>query len=154
MRVFKQSKWVLFKDIVGAFAGAFVAGIIAMFFTTDMRIIVPVAAAVLLIALYLAIFSDNIRFEFVNDEMSYFKKNKLVETFNVKKCNFRYEAKTGTRSGETVMLYVAREENLDKEIWIDCTPLGLSQFYAMFELIKKETNFEPEKMVATKKGEK
>ena len=152
MIIFKQSKWVLFKDILSSFAGAFVIGIIANIFIDDMRYVVLIACIFLLLLLYMAIFSDNISFEFANGKMSYFKKNKLKETFILKECSFRYQSKSGRNTADSIMLYVTKNDS-DQETFIDCTPLGHSQFYKMFDLIKKETDLGPEVLVATNKGD-
>ena len=152
MKVYKQSKWVLFKDIIGAFAGTFVVGLIANIFTSDMRIIILIACAILLILLYLALFSDNIKFEFANGEMAYYKKNKLKDIYALKECGFRYQVKTSNNGTDGISLYVIKD---DEETFIDCTPLGQRQFYKMFEQIKEETELDssPEKLQTIKKGE-
>jgi len=131
------------KGIIIAPCSATLIYVVLGFFVSDARIQYGVAAAVLLMLLYLAVFSENIRFELEPDgTFRYFQKGKLRNSFRLEDCLVGYSRKSEGTSHD-ILLQVVCLENGQEET-IDCSPIGLRRFEKMFQEIKGHTKEEAE----------
>jgi hypothetical protein len=94
MKEYRRSFFSLIKGIIIAPFGGLAAAIVLHFFLS-IFISYIVGGAITAILLYMAIFSENIRFELDGDgTFRYFKKGALRNTFNLPEYRIGYYAKT------------------------------------------------------------
>jgi predicted Rdx family selenoprotein len=135
MRTYKRTLFELIKGIVIAPFSAFAAHIILGLFTSNAIVVLGIPALAGLAILYLAVFSENIRFELEPDGVfRYYKRGIPQNTFNLKTCYIWYHRKSegGFPPSHDITLTVRDTAAGEDEIRIDCGPLGLNQFNEMF----------------------
>lgn len=133
MNVYKRSLYVMIKGIVAApFSGLVVYFFLSLFIGNDL-ILFGVFALVTFMVFYTSVFSSRISFTVSPDgEFCYYKKGKLEEQYDLKKCSIGYDRQTdGTYINLTII-----DEN-GKESVIDAEPLGSSRFLKMYENMKQ-----------------
>ena len=155
MQIFKRGIFSLIKSLGLAVLGPIVLAIIIYFFTENMMIIIIPPAIVGLWLLKLAIFSENIRFEIEKTgQFRYIQRNEIKLNINLSEYYCGYRAKTSDGSADNLTLSLLKVDGKSEEERIDCTALGLSKFYKMYDLIESYTKKENIKMQAVKKKEK
>jgi len=139
--VYKRSFFSLLKGIIGApFAGV-LAGIIAGFFFPDnTTLLLGIGLVVMALILLTTIFSENIRLEIDDNELRYYKRGKLRETYTLNQITvgYRTRVESGVMGNEdlTLRIFVASDE---REASIDCSPLGVRRFYKLFAYLEEHT---------------
>lgn len=156
MQTFKRSAWSWIKSILLApFAalGIFFVVIFALQFFSlgemDVYLVVGLPALALLIGLYMAFFSENIKFEIEPEgECRYYKAGKLKKKWDLKRCTVGYRHKTTTSRGSTThdIDFKIRDEAGAEES-VDCSALGPTRFQAMFALMESYNPPAPEQPV-------
>jgi hypothetical protein len=137
MKEYRRSFFSLIKGIIIAPFGGLVAAIILHFFLSAFISYIT-GGAITAILLYMAIFSENIRFELDGDgTFRYFKKGALRNTFNLSEYRIGYYAKTesGVFGNNDIQLKLLNTEG--EETDIEATSLGTSRFYSMFAEMEK-----------------
>lgn len=151
MFVYKRSLWVMIKGLIMApFAGV-VAVIILGFFVTNPLILYGVPVLASLVLVYMALFSENIRFELDRDgQLRYFKRGRLLHQFALAECAAGYHRRSegGFPPTHDITLQMIRLSD-GEETAIDCSPIGLRRFEELYTEIKAHTGGEPEVMRAT-----
>ena len=137
-KVYKRTIWMFLSSFIGSIVGAAAIGFITYLFTEDLRIIIGITLVILGLSMLLTLFGENIRFELDVNELKYFKNNKLKNTFKLNNISIAYETETGRKKATTITLTVY-EHSTNQSVNIDCAPLGLTQFYRMFEEIEPQT---------------
>lgn len=142
--VYKRSISKMIFSIIGApIGGVIVAGITSFFL--DTKIAVGIGIFVCLVLIYMAIFSDSIKFEIEGTTLRYFAKNKLVKEYELKGANVSYNIRQSS-TADDVNLYINGDI-------IDCAPLGLNKFDMMYAEIEKLTGIKQKIIVGGKKDE-
>lgn len=146
MQVYKRSLWVMVKGLILAvfagFAGYFITG----FFTQDLRLIYGIPAALFLILTWLALVSENIRFELEpGGQLRYFKRGRLKHSCQLKNCGagYRQRSENGIFGSHDITLNLVDMETA-QQTSLDCSPLGPSRFERMFRAIEGHTATQPE----------
>jgi len=137
-KVYKRTIWMFLSSFIGSIVGAAAIGFITYLFTEDLRIIIGVTLVILGLSMVLTLFGENIRFELDVNELKHFKNNKLKNTFKLNDISVGYETETGRKKATTIT-FTVYEHSTNKSVDIDCSPLGLTQFYRMFEEIEPQT---------------
>lgn len=146
MQEYKRSLWIMLKDLIVAPLSAAVAAIVLNFFVSDLRIVLGVAALVLLALLYMALISENIRFSLHSEgRLEYYKRGRLRHSFDLTRCLAGYHRRSdaGLLGSHNITLEIVSLEN-GEESHIDCSPLGLSRFESLYEAVKRHTPEEAE----------
>jgi len=142
MQVYKRSIFGMLKGIVIAPCTAALIYFALNFFLDDVRIIYGASALIFISLVYIAIFSENIRFELEDSTLRYFKKGKLRHTYPLEECRVSYHSKSdGT--GSDITLYITHTASETQNI-IDCSPLGSRKFNDMYAKMKACTREDPE----------
>ena len=154
MKVYKRGiVSFIWSMIIAVFGSAALFFVVSMF-TRNSYILFSIPGVVLLMSVYMAVFSENIRFEIQEEEFKYIKRGKVRNTFDLRNCYSGYKVRTSDGSADNIQLYlVEKNTNQAEEISIDCTALGVNKFYKMYEDIKKFTEEKPEKLEVKKKLE-
>lgn len=146
MKVYKRSLGVLLKSLVSAPCAALFVYLAASFFTSDIRILYGLPILIFLALFYLAVFSENIRFELDGcGRLKYFQKGRLKQTFHLEECaaGYRQNSTGGFFGSHDITLEVLCLTN-GQATAIDCSPIGLRRFERMYEEIKEYADEEPE----------
>lgn len=142
--VYKRSISKMLTSIVGAPIGGVIVAGIASFFL-DTKIAVGIGVFICLVLLYMAIFSDSIKFEIEGTTFRYFVRNKVVKEYELKGANVSYNIKQSS-TADDMNLYINGDT-------IDCAPLGINKFETMFYQIEKLTGIKQKIIVGGKKDE-
>ena len=143
MQVYKRSIFGMLKGIIFAPCTAALIYFGLNFFMDDPKIIYGVPSLIFIALIYMAIFSENIRFELDSDgTMRYFKKGKLKHTYILEKCRVSYHSKSDGTGRDITLHIVHIESGLDDSI--DCSPLGSRKFNDMYARLKACIKEEPE----------
>ena len=143
MKVYKRSLWSMLFSILLAPCAAVVVYIALNFFINTFWILICASALAFIILLYMAVFSENIRFELDdNGKMRYFKKGILKNTYELEQYLLSYHSKNGG-GGTNITLHFHHIDS-GKEESIDCSPLGKSCFADFYAEIKAYTKEQPE----------
>ena len=146
MKVYKRTAWSLIKSIIAApmaGLGLWIGIVIVLAILEQVMTLGVWANYVLwglpilgfLFMLYEAFLGEAIKFELDEDgHLRYFKRNKLRQEFDLKKCGIGYFIKTKGASYETVTLKILTDGG---EEMIDVLPLGYKQFEEMYEVMQK-----------------
>lgn len=152
MQVFKRKLWQMVKGLILAPFGAVLVYIIGGFFTENMTLLGAVAAAVFLLLVYMAIFSENIRFELEDSgTLRYYKKGSLKHEFDLSNCaaGYRRKSERGLLGSHDITLEIA-DLSTGQEFFLDCSPLGLGGFERMFAGIESHTPKQEENILRAK----
>jgi hypothetical protein len=95
-----------------------------------------VSAAILLLLLYMVVFSDNLKFVIENGVFTYYQNNKRKLHINLGDYYITYQAKTTDGDTDSIRLYLIHQITHAEEE-IDCTAIGLWKFEEMYEEMKK-----------------
>ena len=147
MQVYKRSLWVMLKGLLMAPCTAVLVFFVLNMFVGNSLILYGVPVLVFIVLIYMALFSENIRFELDGDgTMRYFKKGKLKKTYKLEEYLLGYHSKSdGT--GHDISLRILHVESGEEES-IDCSPIGARRFSDMYSSLKAHTNEEPEVLKA------
>lgn len=150
MKVYKRSTWEMIKGLILAPFAAFIVIIVGGFFTENMTILYGVSAVVVGLIILSTIFGENIGVELDdNGTMRYLKKGKVTDTFDLTHCAAGYRRKSDRSLLATHNIQLQIVDNLTgQETFLDCSPLGVNQFYKLYEDIGRYTKEEPEVLQA------
>ena len=140
--------WSLFLAIAAGVFLFFVVG----WFTDNAMIIYGISGAVMLIYLYMTVFSENIKFEIEEGKFRYYKRNKIREDVDLTESYIGYNVKTSDGSADHIYLYINTTSGEEKSI--NCTPLGVSKFYKMFDEMKRYAKEDTQKLNVKNKDDK
>ena len=143
MKVYKRSLWVMVKGLLMAPCAAAIACFFLSMFVENALVLMGVPALIFLALIYMAIFSENIRFELEdNGTLRYFQKGKLKKTYKLEEYLFGYHKKSDSMTSDITMNIMHVESGAEESV--DCSPLGASRFASMYEEIKLYMAGEPE----------
>lgn len=132
MKVYKRGIIsLIWSLILAVFGGAFVGFIIYLFYQ-NMYVYIGVPIIITLLMGYGAIFKENIKFELEEEQLRYFEKKNLVHSLDLSEYYVGYRTKTSDGSADYIYLNLQNEDSNESMIEIDCTPLGTSKFYKMY----------------------
>jgi hypothetical protein len=151
MKTYKRTVFNLIKGIVLVPFSGLLAYIVArIFLPHEIGVVAGVVVAVFL--LYIAVFSENIRFELDSDgTFRFYKKGALKHTFDLTQSSIGYHRRTewGLLGNNDISLKILDSEG--RETVVDAGPLGTRQFETMFEAMEQHTQTDVEVLKATKK---
>lgn len=150
--VYKRPIFQLIKSIVIAICFGVAWYFIVPMFTSNVLIVYGGLALATLALLYMAFFSENIRFEIEGSQLRYYQKGKLRNTFELKDCGYSYRVKHSS-STDSIDLCLQPADGSDA-LDIDCASLGDSRFYKMIEHIERYAHKDETIITATKKAAK
>ena len=103
----------MLKGLVLAVAAAVAAYVIASIFIANAALVLGIALLVLLVLVYSAVFSENIRFELEGGELRYYRGRRLKQRFALADCAIRYQTHTegGFPVTHNINLYVTDLSN-------------------------------------------
>ena len=155
MQTYRRSKWVLIKGIVSAPAAALLVFAVLTYFSDNPLIVLGIPCAILLLVLYMSLFSENIFFELdETGKFRYFKRGRLKKEYNLRRClvGYRMKSESGIWGNHDITLQIqaldAPENPFDD--YIDCSPLGPGRFDAMFDRMRQFTGEQAEVLRADK----
>jgi hypothetical protein len=137
METYKRSTFNLVRSILIAPFTGIVAYIIAQVFLPE-RVSFFLGMAAGAVLLYMAFFSENIRFELDDDGVfRYVKRGRLENSFALGSCKIGYRRKSqsGILGNNDINLKILDGEG--KETDLDASPIGTDQFMGMFEKMEK-----------------
>ena len=149
---FKRGIWSLLKSLLVAVAAPVALFFVVSIFTEKSWLLYGIPSIAFVFLVYCAIFSENIRFIIEGNRLEYYKRSKL-ETYDLNLYDVGYRAKTTDGDPDHIYLYLTKKGEEDS-ISIDCTPLGLSKFYKMYELLETSSEKKVHKVQTKKKGDK
>ena len=147
---FKRGIWSFIKSLTVALVAPIALFFVVSIFTDNLLILAGLSALAFLFLIYSTIFSENIKFVIEGDILNYYKMSKL-KTYNLKDYVVGYNAKTTDGDPDHIYLELVGKES-GEELSIDCTALGLSKFYQMYELIESTSITKSTKIETKKKG--
>ena len=136
MKVYKRSTIIMIRESSYAVFGGLVAFFITSLFTENYLICATVAVVLLLVMLYWALISSLIQFEIDNNEFRYFKKGKLVQSYNLENCTIRYSIRTKGMDSD-IYFYILDYSKGDEEFQINASALGANRFNKMYSDLEK-----------------
>ena len=122
--------WSLILAVGG---GVFLWFVISIF-TENSLIIYGISGGLFAIMTYMAIFSENIKFEITGSNFKYYKRAKLVNDLDLKEYTSGYRQKSSDGSVDDITLTLVNKKT-EEVIQIDATPIGSRKFFEMYELI-------------------
>ena len=147
MQVYRRSLWIMLKGIIMAPCAAVVAYFILNIFINNTMAVLGIPALIFIALIYMAIISENIRFELEpNGTMRYFKKGKLRKIYNLEEYLIGYRSQSDG-AGSDITLHIVHAESGTEE-HIDCSPIGSRKFSNMYTQIKSYSKEEPEVLKA------
>ncbi|MDR2528730.1 MAG: hypothetical protein LBD04_06925 [Synergistaceae bacterium] len=149
MQVYKRSLWVMVKGLIYAPPSGFVVYIAARFFTDNDAIAGGLGVLMFLSLAYLSVFSENVYFELEqNGVFRYYKRGKLQSAHDVKKCQVGYRRKSSSSFLSTDDIQLDIQEEGKEKVTIDCSPIGETRFYKLFEKLDEMSLNSPEVLSA------
>ena len=147
MLIYKRSLWIMFKGLLMAPCAAVVAFFVLNIFVNNSLVLLGVPFLIFLTLIYLAVFSENIRFELDSDgTLRYFQKGKLKGSYRLEEYMVGYHSKSDGTSTD-ITLHILNASNGEEER-IDCSPIGKRKFSDMYAKLKLHTKEEPEVLKA------
>ncbi|MDR1409454.1 MAG: hypothetical protein LBJ12_04140 [Oscillospiraceae bacterium] len=140
MEVYQRNAWGFIKGLGLTVGGSAALAVLLYMFTANYWLAVGVGLVVFALLLYITIFKDAIRFELENGMMRYLVRGKEEHRFNLAQCAARYQIKTNNGSAGSISLYISElksDGQYGEEIYIDCEPLGETQFMKLFASMEK-----------------
>jgi hypothetical protein len=153
LQVYKRSAWELFKSVILAPFAGLAAYVIGSFFLDDLFLRAGLAAAVTLLSLFIAFFSDNIRCEVGADgRFRYYKRGRLKTEINLTDCQIGYHRRSegSFPATHSITLYITPPDGAER-LSFDCAPLGVSRFTNLYERLTQFAQDEPEVLRAAPK---
>lgn len=142
---------ILWSTLIAIATPVFLYFIISIF--TENRIILFSVPTVVFIFLILqTIFGENIKIEINDNKFKYYKKNELLHDLDLKNYAAGYRAKTSDGTADSLTLQLV-EVKTGEELFLDCTSLGQTKFYNMYETVSNVTETTDSKKLKTKKKE-
>ena len=145
MRVFKRTAAGMILGVVSAPFSALVVFFVGSVFTENMMILIGASAGICITIVYISVFGENITLELDGSTLRYYRRRKLKYEFDAAACSFRYKIVSGSGllSSSDIKLYVTdMSSELQKEIQLDCSPIGQKRFHELFELLGELTRHE------------
>ena len=143
MQVYRRSLLVMLKGFLMAPCSAVLVYFVLNIFVDSTLILFGVSVLVFAVLLYVAVFSENIRFELDEDgTLRYFQKGRLKKTYKLEEYLLGYYSKSD-RLTTDITLRILHAESGEEES-LDCSPLGERNFHNLFTSIKAHTKEEPE----------
>lgn len=153
VKTYKRSLFVMIKGIVIAPCTAMVVYLIMRFFVANRLVLVGVPLLLFAILLFMALFSENIKFEIDSKgKLTYYKMGKCVHSFHLPDCSvgYRRSSETSFPPSHDIQMDICNLQDGSEET-IDCSPLGLGRFEEMYAEIGRYSADEPEVLSAGKK---
>lgn len=148
MQIYKRSIWGMLKGLIAAPVTTVLVFFVLNYFSNSVLLVLGIPALILVILLYITLFSERIRFELEESgELRYYKNGRLKEQLFLPDCQAGYYRKSN--SGEHDISLKLLNQTTGREIGIDCSPLGLRRFEELYAQIKSATTEEPEVLQAT-----
>lgn len=145
MIVYKSNPLIVLKNLVYAAFGGLLATMIAGWFL-GATISIIIGAAIALYIMYCVLYGDNFKIVVDGDELSFYRRDKLVHRFKISEVGFRANIRSSSADSDCTLTVVKPDGSSTR---IDCTTLGESRFYELLDTLKI-TDQEP-KTVETKK---
>lgn len=151
MQVYKRTLWMLLKGLLLAPFAAAAAYFIGSIFIANTTLLLALAALIFVALVYLAIFSENIRFELEDGTLRYYQRGKLRHEFDLDSCaaGYRRKSERGLLGSHDITLEIA-DLATGQETFLDCSPLGLGGFERMFAAIESRTPKREENVLRAK----
>jgi len=140
LQIYKRTVFSMIKGIIGApFAGV-VAVIIASFFNLNDLVLAVIGVVAAIAVLYVTLVTEDIRVEVDARELRYFKRNKLREAYPLSNLGVGYRTRVerGLFGNEDLTLKLLLLDS-GEEKSLDCSSLGTTRFYKLFETLEERT---------------
>jgi hypothetical protein len=138
MQVYRRTVFSLIIGVIGAPFSGILVFIITQVFIHSIPLCAILGVGVAVLVVYMTVISENIFFELDDDgAFRYFKQGALKNTFTLPSCRLGYHRKSesGLFGNHYITLKILDAENTETDI--DTGPLGVTQFYKMFEEMEK-----------------
>ena len=152
MQIYKRAWITMLMGVLGAPFAGLVAVLIGSFFTKNSLLLIAIGVAICAAILWISVFSEAIHFTLSDaGELSYYKRGKLQQQFDLPHCYVGYRRKTTDATSHDISLRIlpAGKDESDT-VYIDVSPLGRSRFEKMFAELEKFAANQPEVLRANK----
>jgi len=147
MRIYKRSLWVMFKGLIMAPCAAAVVFFVLNFFVQDYLILFGIPGLIFLVLIYLAVISENIRFELDDlGKLRYYKKGRLKKEYVLAEYLLGFNSRSDGTTTDITLLIINIKNGAEEHI--DCSPIGERKFSDMYARVKKYTKEQPEVLKA------
>jgi hypothetical protein len=151
MKVYKRTVFSLLVSIIIAPFGGLAAWFIVGIFIKIAAVYYAAGILAFAALLYMAIFSENVYVELDDDgNFRYYKRAALLEEYKISECRVGYRRKSDRSFPVSHDIKLQIIDKNEEEHFIDCSPLGLTQFTELFDELKKLAKEEVEVLSANK----